>query len=112
MSDLHRKNDDFLKNIRTYTSFLGAYLAEHILRHFHKVSFHIAALLRSNDPETTGKLQESYIKHSFTQFNHCRLDEPCERLSNTQAKRAGKVRLELKSYVMQDYDVVNFRFTK
>jgi ribosome-binding ATPase YchF (GTP1/OBG family) len=30
----------------------------------------------------------------------------------TQAKRAGKVRLELKSYVMQDYDIVNFRFTK
>jgi len=30
----------------------------------------------------------------------------------TQAKRAGKVRLELKTYVMQDYDVVNFRFTK
>jgi hypothetical protein len=30
----------------------------------------------------------------------------------TQAKRAGKVRLELKSYVMQDYDVVNFRFNK
>jgi hypothetical protein len=30
----------------------------------------------------------------------------------TQAKRAGKVRLELKGYVMQDYDVVNFRFTK
>ena len=30
----------------------------------------------------------------------------------TQAKRAGKVRLELKTYVMQDYDVVNFRFNK
>jgi len=30
----------------------------------------------------------------------------------TQAKRAGKVRLELKNYPMQDYDVVNFRFTK
>jgi hypothetical protein len=30
----------------------------------------------------------------------------------TQAKRAGKVRLELKSYVVQDYDVANFRFTK
>ncbi len=30
----------------------------------------------------------------------------------TQAKRAGKQRLELKSYVMQDYDVVNFRFNK
>ena len=30
----------------------------------------------------------------------------------TQAKRAGKQRLELKTYVMQDYDVVNFRFNK
>ncbi|MBM3878184.1 MAG: DUF933 domain-containing protein [Verrucomicrobia bacterium] len=30
----------------------------------------------------------------------------------TQAKRAGKQRLELKSYVMQDYDVANFRFNK
>ena len=30
----------------------------------------------------------------------------------TQAKRAGRQRLELKTYVMQDYDVVNFRFNK
>jgi ribosome-binding ATPase YchF (GTP1/OBG family) len=30
----------------------------------------------------------------------------------TQAKRAGKLRLETKGYVMQDYDVVNFRFSK
>ena len=30
----------------------------------------------------------------------------------TQAKRTGKQRLELKTYVMQDYDVVNFRFNK
>ncbi len=30
----------------------------------------------------------------------------------TQAKRARKQRLELKTYVMQDYDVVNFRFNK
>jgi ribosome-binding ATPase YchF (GTP1/OBG family) len=30
----------------------------------------------------------------------------------TQAKRAGKQRLELKTYIMQDYDVVNFRFNK
>src|SRR3954465_11164090 len=30
----------------------------------------------------------------------------------TQAKRAGKQRLELKTYVMQDYDIVNFRFNK
>jgi ribosome-binding ATPase len=30
----------------------------------------------------------------------------------TQAKRVGKQRLELKTYVMQDYDIVNFRFNK
>lgn len=30
----------------------------------------------------------------------------------TQAKRAGKMRLETKTYVMQDYDLVNFRFNK
>jgi ribosome-binding ATPase len=30
----------------------------------------------------------------------------------TQAKRAGKQSLEQKQYVMQDYDVVNFRFSK
>lgn len=30
----------------------------------------------------------------------------------TQAKRAGKQRLELKTYVVQDCDVVNFRFNK
>ena len=30
----------------------------------------------------------------------------------TQAKRAGKQRLETKQYLMQDYDLVNFRFSK
>ena len=30
----------------------------------------------------------------------------------TQAKRANKQRLETKTYVMQDFDVVNFRFNK
>jgi ribosome-binding ATPase YchF (GTP1/OBG family) len=30
----------------------------------------------------------------------------------TEAKRAGKLRLEMKTYVMQDYDLVNFRFNK
>ena len=30
----------------------------------------------------------------------------------TQAKRANKLRLETKTYVIQDYDVVNFRFNK
>jgi hypothetical protein len=30
----------------------------------------------------------------------------------TQAKRANKLRLETKQYVVQDYDLINFRFTK
>jgi ribosome-binding ATPase YchF (GTP1/OBG family) len=30
----------------------------------------------------------------------------------TEAKRAGKQRLELKTYVMQDFDLTNFRFNK
>ncbi len=30
----------------------------------------------------------------------------------TQAKRANKMRLETKQYVMQDYDLTNFRFNK
>jgi ribosome-binding ATPase YchF (GTP1/OBG family) len=30
----------------------------------------------------------------------------------TQAKRANKLRLETKRYVVQDYDLINFRFTK
>jgi ribosome-binding ATPase YchF (GTP1/OBG family) len=30
----------------------------------------------------------------------------------TQAKRAGKLRLETKQYVVKDYDLVNFRFNK
>jgi ribosome-binding ATPase YchF (GTP1/OBG family) len=30
----------------------------------------------------------------------------------TEAKRAGKQRLELKTYVMQDFDLANFRFNK
>jgi ribosome-binding ATPase len=35
-----------------------------------------------------------------------------EASGETQAKRAGKQRLELKQYVVQDYDLVNFRFNK
>jgi len=30
----------------------------------------------------------------------------------TQAKRGGKLRLELKQYIVQDHDIVNFRFNK
>jgi ribosome-binding ATPase YchF (GTP1/OBG family) len=52
-------------------------------------------------------IQKGFIRAeiiSFTDFS--------EAGGETQAKRAGKQRLELKTYVMQDYDVVNFRFNK
>jgi ribosome-binding ATPase YchF (GTP1/OBG family) len=52
-------------------------------------------------------IQKGFIRAeiiSFTDF--------IEAGGETQAKRAGKQRLELKNHVMQDYDVVNFRFNK
>lgn len=52
-------------------------------------------------------IQKGFIRAeiiSFTDF--------VEAGGETEAKRAGKQRLELKTYVMQDYDVVNFRFNK
>ena len=52
-------------------------------------------------------IQKGFIRAeiiSFTDF----IDAGGE----TQAKRAGKQRLELKTYVVQDYDLANFRFNK
>jgi hypothetical protein len=52
-------------------------------------------------------IQKGFIRAEIISFA-----DLSEAGGETQAKRAGKVRLELKTYVMQDYDVVNFRFTK
>lgn len=52
-------------------------------------------------------LQKGFIRAEIISFA-----DFTEAGGETQAKRSGKVRLELKNYVMQDYDVVNFRFTK
>jgi ribosome-binding ATPase len=52
-------------------------------------------------------IQKGFIRAEITSFA-----DLVEAGGETQAKRAGKQRLELKSYVMQDYDVVNFRFNK
>jgi ribosome-binding ATPase YchF (GTP1/OBG family) len=52
------------------------------------------------------------IQKGFIRAEIIRFADLVEAGGDTQAKRAGKVRLELKSYVMQDYDVVNFRFSK
>src|SRR5208282_2111810 len=52
-------------------------------------------------------LQKGFIRAEITSFS-----DFIEAGGETQAKRAGKQRLELKQYVVQDYDLVNFRFNK
>jgi hypothetical protein len=52
-------------------------------------------------------LQKGFIRAEITSFA-----DFVEAGGETQAKRAGKQRLEMKPYIMQDYDVVNFRFNK
>jgi len=52
-------------------------------------------------------IQQGFIRAeiiSFADFIAC--------AGETQAKQAGKMRLELKDYIMQDADLVNFRFNK
>ena len=52
-------------------------------------------------------IQKGFIRAEIISFS-----DFIEAGGETQAKRAGKQRLETKQYVMQDYDVVNFRFNK
>ncbi|MBU6401629.1 MAG: DUF933 domain-containing protein [Verrucomicrobia bacterium] len=52
-------------------------------------------------------LQKGFIRAEIISFK-----DLVEAGGETQAKRAGKMRLELKDYVMQDCDIVNFRFHK
>ncbi len=52
-------------------------------------------------------LQKGFIRAEIISFA-----DLVEAGGETQAKRAGKLRLELKTYVMQDYDVANIRFSK
>jgi hypothetical protein len=52
------------------------------------------------------------IQHGFIRAEIIGFADLVEAGGETQAKRAGKLRLELKTYVMHDYDVTNFRFNK
>ena len=52
-------------------------------------------------------IQKGFIRAEIISFA-----DLVEAGGETQAKRAGKQRLELKTYVMQDCDVTNFRFNK
>ncbi|MBI3850624.1 MAG: DUF933 domain-containing protein [Verrucomicrobia bacterium] len=52
-------------------------------------------------------LQKGFIRAEIISF-----DDFVQAGGETQAKRANKLRLETKNYIMQDYDVTNFRFNK
>jgi hypothetical protein len=52
-------------------------------------------------------LQKGFIRAEIIGF-----DDFIAGGGETQAKRAGKQRLETKQYLMKDYDLVNFRFNK
>lgn len=52
-------------------------------------------------------LQKGFIRAEIISY-----DDFTDAGGETEAKRAGKQRLETKQYIMQDYDLVNFRFNK
>ncbi|MFO1514899.1 MAG: DUF933 domain-containing protein [Verrucomicrobiota bacterium] len=52
------------------------------------------------------------IQHGFIRAEIISFADLVATGGETQAKRANKLRLELKTYVMQDYDLTNFRFNK
>ena len=52
-------------------------------------------------------MQKGFIRAEIISYN-----DLIECGGETQAKRANKVRLEMKNYIMQDCDVVNFRFNR
>jgi len=54
----------------------------------------------------------SDIQKGFIRAEIISYDDFIQAGGETQAKRAGKLRLETKTYVVQDYDLVNFRFNK
>ena len=54
----------------------------------------------------------SDIQKGFIRVEVISFDDFVQAGGETMAKRAGKQRLETKQYVMQDCDVVNFRFNK
>jgi ribosome-binding ATPase YchF (GTP1/OBG family) len=54
----------------------------------------------------------SDIQHGFIRAEIISYDDFIQAGGETQAKRAGKLRLETKNYIVQDYDLVNFRFNK
>ena len=59
-----------------------------------------------------GGVIHSDIQKGFIRAEIISFEDFIQAGGETQAKRAGKLRLETKPYVVQDYDLVNFRFNK
>jgi hypothetical protein len=62
-------------------------------------------------PEAGGVIHTD-IQKGFIRAEIISFDDLIAAGGETQAKRANKLRLETKTYVMHDYDLVNFRFSK
>ncbi|MDD3180308.1 MAG: DUF933 domain-containing protein [Opitutaceae bacterium] len=62
-------------------------------------------------PEAAGAIHTD-IQKGFIRAEVIGFADFIEAGGETQAKRAGKLRLEMKQYVVQDYDLLNFRFNK
>jgi ribosome-binding ATPase len=65
----------------------------------------------STAPEAGGVIHTD-IQKGFIRAEIISFDDLVAAGGETQAKRANKLRLETKTYVMQDYDLANFRFNK
>jgi len=65
----------------------------------------------STAPEAGGAIHTD-IQKGFIRAEIISLSDLVAAGGETQAKHANKLRLEAKAYVMQDYDLVNFRFNK
>lgn len=65
----------------------------------------------TNAWEAAGAIH-SDIQHGFIRAEIIGFDDFIKAGGETQAKQAGKMRLEQKEYIMQDADLVNFRFNK
>lgn len=61
--------------------------------------------------EAAGSIH-SDIQRGFIRAEIISLNDFLQAGGETQAKQAGKLRLEQKDYIMQDADLVNFRFSK
>ena len=96
---------------------------ELILRAYH-ASGHISFLTVGGKENRAWKIKKrttareaggaihSDIQRGFIRAEVISYDDFIQAGGETQAKRAGKQRLETQNYVVQDYDVVNFRFNK